>query len=202
MRCIHARAHVLFNLRPSPRVIQLPHPFRWQVAEHLIATHVTTAKQLAIRGGSNGGLLVANMLVRRPELWGAVVCAVPLLDMKRYNKLLAGASWMAEYGDPDTPDWEEFLHRYSAYHNVEPSAKSTNYPPVLMTTSTRDDRVHPYHARAFVKRLLDCGHTQTTYYENMEGGHGGAADPKQQAFMTTLWLEFLWKTVGEDWDRT
>jgi len=165
------------------------------VAEDLVATGVTTPAQLACRGGSNGGLLVGNAMVRQPELWGAVVCAVPLLDMRRFNKLLAGASWMAEYGNPDTDDWDDFMWRYSAYHHIDPKAR---HPPMLMTTSTRDDRVHPYHARAFVKRLVESGHADgTTYYENIEGGHGGAADPKQQAFMTCLFLEFLSQTIGK-----
>jgi prolyl oligopeptidase len=179
------------------------------VAEELVSTGVTTPERLAVRGGSNGGLLVGNMLTLRPDLFGSVVCAVPLLDMKRYSHLLAGASWMAEYGDPDTADWDAFLKRYSAYHNIQPGA--SNYPPLLMTTSTRDDRVHPYHARAFVKRLQDTkeegssssssssanGGRSLHYYENIEGGHGGAADAKQQAFMTTLYLDFLKKTIGK-----
>ena len=164
------------------------------VAEDLIQNGQTTPQMLACRGGSNGGLLVGNALVRRPDLWGAVVCAVPLLDMRRFNKLLAGASWMAEYGDPDSADWEDFLWKYSAYHHIDPDAK---YPPMLMTTSTRDDRVHPYHARAFVARMRDAGHADTTtYYENIEGGHGGAADPKQQAFMLCLYFDFVAKTIG------
>lgn len=163
------------------------------MAEKLVETGVTTHKQLACRGGSNGGLLVGNAMVRRPELWAAVVCAVPLLDMRRYNKLLAGASWMAEYGDPDTADWA-FLQAYSPYHNIEPGVK---YPPMLMTTSTRDDRVHPYHARAFARRLEEAEACDgLLYYENIEGGHGGAADPKQQAFMTCLYINFLLKTLG------
>ena len=117
------------------------------------------------------------------------MCAVPLLDMRRFNKLLAGASWMAEYGNPDTADWDNFMWRYSAYHHIDGAAK---YPPLLMTTSTRDDRVHPYHARAFVRRLQEAGHgATTTYYENIEGGHGGAADNKQSAFMSVLSYEFL-----------
>eukprot|EP00854_Cymbomonas_tetramitiformis_P028161 gene28161-34864_t len=100
---------------------------------------------------------------------------------------------MAEYGNPDTDDWN-FMKRYSAYHNLDPDAK---YPPFLMTTSTRDDRVHPYHARAFVKRLAEIGKAESVfYYENIEGGHGGAADSKQQAFMTILYIEFLKKTIG------
>ena len=166
------------------------------VAEHLISTGITSTKRLAIRGGSNGGLLMGNMLVQRPDLFGAIVCCVPLLDMRRYHKLLAGASWMAEYGDPDTDDWE-FLQKYSPYHNIDSKA---SYPPFLMTTSTRDDRVHPYHARCMVKRLLEVGNVQNGklyYYENMEGGHGGAADSKQQAFMTYIYIEFLWQTIGK-----
>lgn len=165
------------------------------VAEAVLESGIAAKGQLACRGGSNGGLLVGNMLVRRPDLWGAVVCAVPLLDMRHYNKLLAGASWMAEYGNPDTPDWQNFLHKYSAYHNIQPG---TAYPPMLMTTSTRDDRVHPYHARAFVKRLHETGSkASTTYYENIEGGHGGAADPKQSAFMICLYIQFLKDTIGK-----
>ncbi len=164
------------------------------IAEHLIATGVTTKELLGIRGGSNGGLLMGNMLVQRPDLFGAVVCAVPLLDMKRYSHLLAGASWMAEYGNPDTPDWD-YMKQYSAYHNIARDA-AQHYPPMLMTSSTRDDRVHPYHARSFVKRLHELGVENTLYYENMEGGHGGAADSKQQAFMTVLYINFLKEKLG------
>jgi prolyl oligopeptidase len=175
------------------------------VAEALVARGVTTPAKLAVRGGSNGGLLVGNMLTRRPDLFGAVVCAVPLLDMRRYHKLLAGASWVGEYGDPDKDDDWAFLKHYSAYHQIDPKP-TANYPPLLMTTSTRDDRVHPYHARSFVKRLQDvqaeggvpAGSGQALYYyENVEGGHGGAADAKQQAFMTVLYLEFLKATIGK-----
>lgn len=165
------------------------------VAEDLVASGITSPRCLGIRGGSNGGLLVGNMMVQRPDLFGAVVCAVPLLDMKRYSHLLAGASWMAEYGDPDTDDWQ-FLQRYSPYHNLDPGA---SYPALLMTTSTKDDRVHPYHARCFVKRLneMDKGDT-VFYYENIEGGHGGAADAKQSAYVTSLYMNFLWKMLGPD----
>ena len=121
------------------------------MAEDLIAKGYTSPRKLGIRGGSNGGLLMGNMLTLRPDLFGAIVNAVPLLDMKRYSHLLAGASWMAEYGNPDTSDWE-YLQQYSPYHNVKREFK---YPPLLVTTSTKDDRVHPYHARAFVNRLID-----------------------------------------------
>ena len=119
------------------------------VAEHLAASGIATPGTLGVRGGSNGGLLVGNFYVQRPELVAAVVCAVPLLDMKRYSHLLAGASWRAEYGDPDTDDWSYLKHN-SAYHNVDP-AKKDAFPKLLMTTSTKDDRVHPYHARSFVR---------------------------------------------------
>ena len=138
---------------------------------------------------------MGNMLTLRPDLFGAIVNAVPLLDMKRYSHLLAGASWMAEYGNPDTSDWE-YLQQYSPYHNVKREFK---YPPLLVTTSTKDDRVHPYHARAFVNRLIDvAGSTgnHIYYYENIEGGHGGAADSKQTAFMTVLYISFLNKFIG------
>lgn len=169
------------------------------VAEDLIARKITSSAHLGIRGGSNGGLLMGNMITRRPDLWGAVVCQVPLLDMFRYNRLLAGASWMAEYGNPEVPEEWDYLKRYSAYHNIDEEA---TFPALLVTTSTRDDRVHPYHARAFVKRMLEVKAAKGTdqnsvlYYENIEGGHGGAADNKQQAVAQALVYTFLWKTIG------
>ncbi len=110
------------------------------VAKDLIARKITSTPHLGIQGGSNGGLLVGNMVTLYPDLFKAAVCQVPLLDMKRYNKLLAGASWMAEYGNPDKPEEWEFIQKFSPYQNVK---KSTKYPTVLFTTSTRDDRVHP-----------------------------------------------------------
>ena len=156
------------------------------VAEDLIARKVTQPKRLGMQGGSNGGLLMGNMTVMYPQLFGAVVCQVPLLDMKRYHKLLAGASWMAEYGNPDTDDWN-FLKAYSPYQNVRADG---NYPPVLFTTSTRDDRVHPGHARKMMARMAEQGH-DVRYYENIEGGHGGAANNEQAAFMQALAYTFL-----------
>ena len=156
------------------------------VAQDLIARKITSPKHLGIQGGSNGGLLMGNMTVLYPELFGAVVCQVPLLDMKRYNKLLAGASWMAEYGNPDTADWE-FIQTFSPYQNVK---ADVDYPPVLFTTSTRDDRVHPGHARKMFARMKEQGH-DVSYYENIEGGHGGAADNKQRAHMQALAYTFL-----------
>lgn len=155
------------------------------VAEDLVAAGITTVGQLAATGGSNGGLLMGNMYTTYPHLFGAIVCRVPLLDMKRYSHLLAGASWMGEYGDPDTDDWE-FMKQYSAYHNVGDGP----YPPILITTSTRDDRVHPGHARKFYQLLADRGFT-VYYHENTEGGHAGAADIKQRAHVTALIFSFL-----------
>jgi prolyl oligopeptidase len=162
------------------------------VAEDLIARKVTKPARLGIKGGSNGGLLVGAVMVQRPELFGAVVCQVPLLDMQRYHKLLAGASWMAEYGNPDKPEDWAFISRYSPYQNVKKDAK---YPTVLFTTSTRDDRVHPGHARKMAARMRDMGH-QVLFWENMEGGHGGAADNGQRAQMTTLEYVFLWRQLA------
>ena len=157
------------------------------VAEDLVARKVTKPARLGIQGGSNGGLLMGNMTVMYPQLFGAVVCQVPLLDMKRYHLLLAGASWMAEYGNPDKPEEWDFLRKYSPYQNV---SKDVDYPPVLFTTSTRDDRVHPGHARKMMARMMEQGH-DVTYYENIEGGHGGAANNAQSAYMSALAYTFL-----------
>ncbi|MBG6239699.1 prolyl oligopeptidase [Mycetocola sp. CAN_C7] len=157
------------------------------VARDLIARGVTSSRHLGVQGGSNGGLLTGNMLVSYPELFGAVVIQVPLLDMRRYSQLLAGASWMAEYGDPDDPAEWEFLQRFSPYHLV---SDGTTYPPVLLTTSTRDDRVHPGHARKMAAKLLEIG-ADVTYFENIEGGHGGAATNAQAARMSALAYRFL-----------
>jgi prolyl oligopeptidase len=158
------------------------------VAEDLVARKDTSPKHLGVMGGSNGGLLVGNMYAMRPDLFGAVVCQVPLLDMRRFNKLLAGASWMGEYGDPDKPEEWAFIRGFSPYHTV---AKDRDYPPILFTTSTRDDRVHPGHARKMAARLIEYGKRVLTY-ENIEGGHGGAADNRQKAFMDALaWTFFI-----------
>lgn len=161
------------------------------VAEDLIRRQVTSPAHLGAMGGSNGGLLMGNMLTRRPDLFGAIVCQVPLLDMKRYHKLLAGASWMAEYGDPDQSNEWEFIKTFSPYHNLK---KDVKYPRTLFTTSTRDDRVHPGHARKMVAKMKALG-KDVLYYENIEGGHGGAADNKQAAFMSALAYTFLWKQL-------
>jgi len=157
------------------------------VAEDLVARRVTSPGRLGIQGASNGGLLMGVMLTQRPDLFKAIVCHAPLLDMRRFNKLLAGASWMDEYGDPDKEqDWA-YLRKFSPYHNV---LKDKAYPRVLFTSSTRDDRVHPGHARKMAARMKEQGH-DVLYYENIEGGHGGAANNQQAAFMSALGYTFL-----------
>ncbi|MET8363092.1 prolyl oligopeptidase family serine peptidase [Micromonospora sp. NPDC005194] len=161
------------------------------VATDLVARGIITPERLGIEGGSNGGLLMGVMLTRYPALFGAVVASVPVLDMRRYHRLLAGASWMAEYGDPDREaDWA-YLREYSPYHNVRSGRR---YPPVLLITSTRDDRVHPGHARKMAARLREHDHDMS-YYENVEGGHGAAANNEQRAFVWALTLEFLWRKL-------
>ena len=163
------------------------------VAEDLIRRGVTTSKRLGVMGGSNGGLLMGNMLTMRPDLFGAIVAQVPLFDMRRYHQLLAGASWMAEYGNPDDPEEWAFIEGFSPYHNV---SDDVEYPRLLVTTSTRDDRVHPGHARKMVAKMRDMGH-DVLYYENVEGGHAGAADNAQRAYMWTLAFRFLWATLSD-----
>ncbi len=161
------------------------------VAEHLINTDITEPAKLGIYGGSNGGLLVGALLTQRPELFGAVVCAVPLLDMLRYHQLLAGASWMAEYGSPDVPEARAWLAAYSPYQNVR---DDVDYPPVFLTTSTRDDRVHPGHARKMAAKMLAAGH-EVVYYENTEGGHSAAANLNQTARRDALVVTFLMQAL-------
>ena len=162
------------------------------VAEDLVRREVTTAATLGVQGGSNGGLLTSVMLTQRPELFGAVVSMVPLADMKRYHRLLAGASWMSEYGDPDNADDWAVLAKFSPFQNVRPGLA---YPPVLYTSSTKDDRVHPAHARKMVAKLEAYGY-KPMYYENIEGGHGGAADAKQRAHRDALVITFLATRLG------
>ncbi len=162
------------------------------VAQDLIRRGITSPQHLGIEGGSNGGLLVGAAFTQRPDLFNAVVCSVPLLDMRRYHKLLAGASWMAEYGDPDQPDEWQYISKYSPYQNLRREVK---YPRVLFTTSTRDDRVHPGHARKMAARLLSLGH-EVLYFENIEGGHGGAADNEQRAHVQALEMSYLWRQLG------
>lgn len=162
------------------------------VAEDLIERGITSPPHLGIRGGSNGGLLVGAVMVQRPDLFNAAIIQVPLLDMRRYHLLLAGASWMAEYGDPDDPEDWQFISRYSPYQKLSADAE---YPVPFITTSTRDDRVHPGHARKMVARMLEQGH-EALYYENIEGGHGGAANLKQSAYINALMYAYLLRQLA------
>jgi prolyl oligopeptidase len=157
------------------------------VARDLVARGVTSVPHLGCTGRSNGGLLVGNMLTGYPEDFGAVVCQVPLLDMRRYTHLLAGASWMAEYGDPDDPDDWALLATFSPYHRFDPHRPT---PPTYLATSTRDDRVHPAHARKMAALLAEAGH-DVTYWEQSEGGHGGASTAEQWSLWHALPWTFL-----------
>ncbi|WP_130619285.1 prolyl oligopeptidase family serine peptidase [Dyella amyloliquefaciens] len=161
------------------------------VSEDLFARKITSPAHLGAMGGSNGGLLMGNMLTLYPQLYGAIVSQVALLDMQRYTHLSAGASWMAEYGDPDKPAEWAWIKTFSPYANATVGEK---YPPVLFTTSTRDDRVGPVHARKMAAKLEALGY-DTSFYENIEGGHGAAADNKQAAFMNALGYTYLWEHV-------
>ncbi|MET0618250.1 MAG: prolyl oligopeptidase family serine peptidase [Luteibacter sp.] len=159
------------------------------VSQDLIDRKITSPKHMGMMGGSNGGLLAGNMLTKYPQLYGAVVSQVALLDMKRYTHMSAGASWMAEYGDPDKAEEWKYIQTFSPYHNLH---KGTKYPAVLFTTSTRDDRVGPVHARKMAARMQAMGF-DASLYENIEGGHGAAADNKQSAFMNALAYTYLWE---------
>ena len=162
------------------------------VGEDLARRGITSPKHLGISGGSNGGLLVGAIFTQRPDLLNAVVCRVPLLDMIRYTKLLAGASWAAEYGDPEDPKMREAILRYSPYQNVFPDKK---YPKVFIETSTKDDRVHPGHARKMVARMREQGH-EVLYYENTEGGHAAGANLKQHARRYALEYVYFSRQLG------
>ena len=164
------------------------------VAQDLFKRGITTPERLGIQGGSNGGLLVGNMVALYPQLFEAAVCQVPLLDMRRYHRLLAGASWMAEYGDPDAEGEWETIRAYSPYQNVR---TGVDYPAVLFMTSTRDDRVHPGHARKMMALMEAQGH-DVSYFENIEGGHGGAANNEQRATMQALAYTFLKERLFAD----
>ncbi|RUW54902.1 S9 family peptidase [Mesorhizobium sp. M1A.F.Ca.ET.072.01.1.1] len=163
------------------------------VAEDVVRRGITTAAQLGIQGGSNGGLLTGVSLTQRPELFGAVLIDVPLLDMLRYTELPPGASWMAEYGDPSKPEEAAWLAAYSPYQRV---ATGAVYPPVLLMTSTADDRVHPGHARKMAARLQAAGHGKTLFFEETEGGHGGRGDRRPQAAQTAMRYVFLQRTLA------
>lgn len=161
------------------------------IAEDLIRRGITSPDHLGISGRSNGGLLTGATFTTRPDLFNAVIVGVPLLDMLRYHKLLAGASWMDEYGNPDEPKMREAILKYSPYQRLSPSAK---YPEVFIMTSTKDDRVHPGHARKMVARMKEQGHP-VFYYENMEGGHAGSANIEQSILWNTLEYTYLWEKL-------
>ena len=162
------------------------------VANDLVRRGVTRPKRIAAEGGSNGGLLIANMLTRHPDKFGALLCTIPLIDMRRYAKLLAGASWIAEYGDPDLPEDWAFLQHISAYHTAR---EGCGYPPILIATTRADDRVHPGHARKMAKKLQDLGHP-AYLYEPAAGGHGFGKDNAERAAFVALGLAFLRHSIG------
>jgi len=159
----------------------------YAVAEDMITKNISSPKHLGIMGGSNGGLLVGVAFTQRPDLYNAGACLVPLLDMQRYNKLLAGASWMGEFGNPDIPEEWAYIKKYSPYHNLK---EDTDYPEIFFYTSTRDDRVHPGHARKMVAKMNDMGY-KTYYYENTEGGHAGSSTNEQRAKMNAMMFSYL-----------
>ena len=162
------------------------------VAEDLIARRITSPKRLGIQGGSQGGLLVAGSMILRPELFGAVDAAVPLADMRRYSKLLAGASWMAEYGNPDVPEEWAYIAKWSPYQNIK---KDATYPKAYFWTTTRDDRVHPSHARKMAAKMMGLGHP-VYFFEQIEGGHGAGSVNQQRAYTTALEYAYFWKMLG------
>jgi prolyl oligopeptidase len=162
------------------------------VAADLVRRGVTRPDRIAAEGGSNGGILIANMLTRYPERFGALLCTIPLIDMRRYSKLLAGASWIAEYGDPDKPEDWAYLQTYSAYHLAEPGRP---YPPILFATTRKDDRVHPGHARKMAAKLQAMGY-EAYLYEPAAGGHGYGKDNKERAAFTALGYTFLREKIG------
>jgi prolyl oligopeptidase len=165
------------------------------VAADLVTRGITCPARLAARGGSNGGLLIGNMLTNYPVHFGALVCEVPLLDMANYHRWLAGASWIAEYGDPEKPEEWQWLQNYSPFDNVQ---ADKTYPPTLFTTGTRDDRVSPAHARKMVARMQQQGHQQVWLYEETEAGHGNAPEKGQIAFKSALVEEFLWQQLMDN----
>ena len=171
---------------------RLSHDDFASVAADLVERGVTVPRRIAAEGGSNGGHLIANMLTRYPQRFGALFCTIPLIDMRRYTKLLAGASWIAEYGDPDKPEDWAFLSAMSAYHTA---SADTDYPPILIATARKDDRVHPGHARKMVAKLKEIGH-EAWLYEPPAGGHGYGKDNAERATFTALGYAFLRKKIG------
>jgi prolyl oligopeptidase len=197
-------AFVLANLRGGGefgpawhQVAQREGRIKWfqdfiAIADDLVERKVTSRGHLGIVGGSNSGLLVAGAFTLRPDLCRAVVSQVPLTDMKRYHKLLAGASWMSEYGNPDVPEDWAYMKKWSPYHNLQ---KDADYPTVFFWANHRDDRVHPGHARKMTAKMLDIGHDDVYYFEHIEGGHGVGAINSQRAELIALEYAFFWKTL-------
>jgi prolyl oligopeptidase len=165
------------------------------VAADLVARGVTRPQRIAAEGGSNGGILISNMFVRYPERFGALFCTIPLIDMRRYSKLLAGASWIAEYGDPDIAEDWSFLQTHSAYHQAKQPEVGVSYPPILLATTRRDDRVHPGHARKMTAKLQTIGH-KAYFYESAAGGHGYGKDNSERAKFMALGFRFLRNGIG------
>ncbi|MGI9486718.1 MAG: prolyl oligopeptidase family serine peptidase [Geminicoccaceae bacterium] len=165
------------------------------VAADLVRRGVTRPERIAAEGGSNGGILITNMLTRYPERFGGLFCTIPLVDMRRYTKLLAGASWIAEYGDPDVEEDWSFLQHYSAYHTAKPGQ---NYPPILLATTRRDDRVHPGHARKMAAKLQAMGY-EAHFYEPAAGGHGYGKDNSERDAFIALGFNFMRQAIG--WTR-
>jgi prolyl oligopeptidase len=163
------------------------------VAADLVRRGVTRPGRIAAEGGSNGGILIANMMTRYPERFGALLCTIPLIDMRRYSKLLAGASWIAEYGDPDRPEEWAWLQGYSAYHQAVPGQA---YPAILFATTRRDDRVHPGHARKMAAKLQAMGYGDAWFYEPPAGGHGYGKDNRERAHFIALGYAFLRDRIG------
>jgi prolyl oligopeptidase len=163
------------------------------VAADLVRRGVTRPGRIAAEGGSNGGILIANMMTRYPERFGALLCTIPLIDMRRYSKLLAGASWIAEYGDPDKPEEWAWLQSYSAYHQAVPGQA---YPPILFATTRKDDRVHPGHARKMAAKLQAMGYRDAWFYEPPAGGHGYGKDNRERAHFIALGYAFLRDRIG------
>jgi prolyl oligopeptidase len=162
------------------------------VAADLVKRGITRPARIAAEGASNGGILITNMLTRYPDRFGALFCTIPLIDMRRYTKLLAGASWIAEYGDPDRPEEWAYLQKYSAYHQARPGCR---YPPILLATTRKDDRVHPGHARKMAAKLQAIGY-EIYFYEPAAGGHGYGKDNKEVAAFVALGYAFLREKIG------
>jgi len=162
-------------------------------AEYLVKQKITSSGRLAIQGGSNGGLLVAAAMTQRPELFRAVVCAVPLTDMLRYQRFLIARLWIPEYGTADDPNQFAYLHAYSPYHRVAAGAK---YPATLITTAESDSRVDPLHARKFAAALQAANGSAHPILLRVEtkAGHGaGKPLTKQIAEATDVWSFLFWQ---------